>query len=159
MADDTRIDTAARLIRAPASRIFQAFASPEAMERWLPPAGMTGRMLEFDFRDGGAYRMRLTYTRPGHGRGKTSDDADEVAVRLIKLVTNRRIEQSVAFESEDPTFSGEMRVTWSLDPVEQGTLVSVRCEDIPAGISADDHKAGLESTLRNLSAFVEIAPV
>lgn len=150
-----RIDTAARLINAPASRVYQAFASPGAMERWLPPAGMTGSMLDFDFREGGSYRMRLTYNGPAHGPGKTSDDADEVAVRLIKLVRDRRIEQRVTFESGDPAFSGKMRVTWSLDPVEGGTLVSVRCEDVPPGITAADHEAGLTSTLRNLTAYVE----
>jgi uncharacterized protein YndB with AHSA1/START domain len=151
----TRIDTVSRLINAPSSTVYQAFASPGAMERWLPPAGMTGSMLHFDFREGGSYRMRLTYDGPAHGPGKTSADADEVAVKLIKLVSNRRIEQSVTFESDDPAFAGEMRITWSLDPVEDGTLVSVRCEDVPPGISAEDHEAGLASTLRNLTAFVE----
>lgn len=150
-----RIDQAAALIRASASDIYQAFATPGAMERWLPPAGMTGRMLEFDFREGGSYRMRLVYDDPAHGQGKTSQDADDVMVRFAKLVTGRGIEQVVMFDSADPAYSGEMRVSWLLEPVEQGTLVMVRAEDVPEGISAEDHEAGLSSTLRNLAAFVE----
>jgi uncharacterized protein YndB with AHSA1/START domain len=53
-----RVDAAAKLIDAPAHRLYQAFAQPGAIERWLPPEGMTGEMLEFDFREGGRYRMR-----------------------------------------------------------------------------------------------------
>lgn len=129
------------------------------MERWLPPEGTTGRMLEFDFRDGGSYRMRLSYDDPGRGQGKTSEDADEVAVRFVRLVRDRCIEQSVTFTSDDPAFAGEMRVTWSFEPVEQGTLVSVRCENVPEGIAAEDHEAGLRSSLRNLAAFAEAGTV
>lgn len=76
------------------------------METWLPPQGMTGRMVNFDFREGGAYRMRLTYNEPQHVAGKTSADADEVEVRFVKLVDGERIEQAVTFDSEDSAFSG-----------------------------------------------------
>lgn len=97
-----RIDEASRLIDASPSDIYEAFSVPGAMEQWLPPNNMTGKMLDLDFREGGFYRMRLTYKDPQKGRGKTSDEADEVEVRLIKLERGRRIEQEVAFESEDP---------------------------------------------------------
>jgi uncharacterized protein YndB with AHSA1/START domain len=150
-----RVDTASRLIRASASRVYQAFATARAMESWLPPEGMTGTMLAFAFREGGAYRMRLTYNEPQHTPGKTSEDADEVEVRFVKLVPDERIEQAVTFESDDPAFAGEMRITWALEPGPDGTLVTVRCEDVPAGIQPEDHQAGLTSTLNNLAAFVE----
>jgi uncharacterized protein YndB with AHSA1/START domain len=71
-----RVDSASRLIKAPPAAIYRAFAEPGAMERWLPPSNMVGKMLHFDFRDGGSYRMRLTYKEPGGGQGKTSDDSD-----------------------------------------------------------------------------------
>lgn len=112
-------------------------------------------MLAFTFREGGTYRMRLTYNEPQHTPGKTSEDADEVEIRFVKLVPHERIEQAVTFESDDPAFSGEMRITWILEPVRTGTLVTVRCEDVPAGIEAEDHQAGLQSTLSNLAAFAE----
>jgi uncharacterized protein YndB with AHSA1/START domain len=150
-----RIDTASRLIRASASTVYQAFATADAMVTWLPPQGMTGAMLAFTFREGGTYRMRLTHNDPQHTLGKISEDADEVEVRFVRLVPHERIEQAVTFESDDPEFSGEMRIAWILHPVQDGTLVTVRCENVPAGIQADDHQAGLKSTLSNLAAFAE----
>lgn len=150
-----RVDTASKVIRASASKIYQAFATADAMEAWLPPEGMAGTMLAFTFHEGGTYRMRLTYKERQHVPGKTSEDADEVEVRFVKLVPNERIEQAVTFESDDPTFSGEMRIAWTLEPVPEGTLVTVRCEDVPLGISPEDHQAGLSSTLSNLAAFAE----
>jgi uncharacterized protein YndB with AHSA1/START domain len=125
------------------------------MERWLPPEGMTANMLAFSFREGGAYRMRLTYDEAQPTPGKTSENADEVEVRFVKLVQNERIEQSVVFDSDDPAFSGQMRITWVLESAQDGTLVTVRCEDVPAGIRPEDHQAGLTSTLDNLAAFAE----
>jgi uncharacterized protein YndB with AHSA1/START domain len=150
-----RVDSAAIEIRAPASAIYQAFATPAAMEAWLPPRGMVGRMLAFAFREGGGYRMRLTYRDPPPAGGKTAGDADEVEVRFIRLVPNERIEQAVTFESNDPAFAGEMRITWTFAPRGGKTLVTVRCQDVPPGIRPEDHQAGLTSTLDNLAAFVE----
>lgn len=115
-------------------------------------------MLAFRFSEGGSYRMRLAYKAPQHAPGKTSEDADEVEVRFVKLVPYERIEQAVTFESDDPLFSGEMRISWILEPVDDGTRVTVRCEDVPAGISAEDYQAGLTSTLSNLASFAERGP-
>ncbi len=150
-----RVDTGSRLIRASASTIYRAFATAHAMESWLPPQGMTGRMVEFEFREGGAYRMQLIYDGPEHAPGKTSRDADEVTVRFVKLEPDERIEQAVTFESDDPAFAGEMRIVWTFEPVQDGTLVTVRCENVPPGIRPEDHQAGLTSTLNNLAAYVD----
>ena len=128
------------------------------MERWVPPKGMTASMLHFDFREGGSYRMRLTYRNPETGRGKTSDDADEVEVRFVKLINPKRLEQEVMFESDDPAFSGVMRMTWMLDEVENGTLVTVSAEDVPRGIRPEDHEGGMNSTLDKLASFLEAKP-
>src|SRR5687768_5577711 len=105
-----RVDTASKLIHASAPAIYRAFSTPGAMEAWLPPEGMTGRMLAFAFREGGFYRLRLTYDEPQHAPGKTSEDADEIEVRFVKLVPDERVEQAVTFNSDDPKFSGEMRI-------------------------------------------------
>jgi uncharacterized protein YndB with AHSA1/START domain len=150
-----RVDTASKLIHASATTVYGAFATGHALESWLPPEGMTGKMLAFTFLEGGAYRMRLTYYEPQHTPGKTSDDADEVEVRFVRLVPDERIEQTVTFESDDPAFAGEMRIIWTLEPGQHGTLVTVRCEDVPPGIRPVDHQAGLTSTLNNLAAYVE----
>jgi uncharacterized protein YndB with AHSA1/START domain len=153
----SRIDSASRLIQATPQAIYRAFAEPGAMERWLPPDDMTGAMLHFDFREGGSYRMRLTYARSDQGRGKTSEDADEVAVRLTRLEEGRRIEQQVMFESEDPSFAGVMRMIWTFQPRDDGTLVTIRAEGVPEGIRPEDHEAGLISSLEKLAGFVETA--
>lgn len=151
----TRIDSASRLISATPTAVYRAFAAPGAMEQWIPPSNMTGTMLHFDFREGGSYRMRLTYAEPQKGRGKSSEDSDEVEVRLTKLEDGQRIEQEVTFESEDPAFSGIMRMIWTFQSEEDGTLVTVRAENVPEGIRPEDHEAGLNSSLKNLAGFVE----
>ena len=150
-----RIDQASRVIHAPPSIIYQAFAEAKAMETWLPPKGMTGHMLAFDFREGGFYRMRLTYNDPRNAPGKSSEESDEVEVRFLTLVADKRIEQGVTFASDNPDFSGVMTITWTFSAAPQGTEVTVRCEDVPAGIRPEDHEAGLSSTLENLAAFTE----
>ena len=127
------------------------------MERWLPPNDMTGEMLQFDFRDGGSYRMRLTYAERDRGQGKTTADADEMLVRLTRLVPGRSVEQAVVFESEDPSFAGVMRMTWTLEAQGDRTFVTCRAEDVPEGIRADDHVAAMNLSLEQLARFVEEA--
>lgn len=149
----SRIDQASRLIRAKPASVYRAFATAQALESWLPPKGMSGKVLAFDFREGGAYRMRLTHKEPHDVPGKSSEHADDVEVRFLKLVPNERIEQAVAFDSEGPAFAGTMKITWTFKPVPQGTEVTVRCENVPEGIRPEDHAKGLGSTLENLAAF------
>ena len=154
----TRVDRAFRLIRASPSAIYQAFASADALASWLPPKGMTGKVLAFDFREGGSYRMRLSYNDKEHAAGKTSEHSDEVVVRLLKIDANRRIEQAVTFVAQSPEFAGEMRIVWSFDEADEGSNVVVSCENVPIGIRPEDHQAGLTSTLENLATFTEDAP-
>ena len=150
-----RVDRASRLVHASPADVYEAFARPGAMEQWLPPDTMTGTMVRFDFRAGGGYRMRLTYDARQDGRGKTSHDSDEVEVRFVHLEPQRRIVQEVDFESDDPSFAGTMRLTWTFVASAGGTRVTVRAENVPEGIRPEDHQAGLGSTLANLAAFTE----
>lgn len=150
-----RIDSASRRIAASPEAIYGAFAKADAVEQWLPPSNMTGKMLHFDFRSGGSYRMRLTYREPENALGKTSQGSDEVEVRLIRLEAGRRIEQEVTFESDDPAFAGLMRMGWSFKPENGATVVTVRAENVPRGIRSEDHEVGMNSSLENLAAFVE----
>jgi uncharacterized protein YndB with AHSA1/START domain len=149
-----RVDAASRWMSASPDAVYRAFSEPGAMEQWLPPDDMSGEMLDFDFREGGAYRMRLGYAEPHRGHGKTSEGADDVAVRLTRLVPGRSIEQEIVFESEDPAFAGRMRMTWSLAPDGDGTLVAVRAEDVPEGIRPDDHVAAMTASLDQLARFL-----
>jgi uncharacterized protein YndB with AHSA1/START domain len=124
------------------------------MEQWVAPNGMVASMLHFDFREGGSYRMRLTYKTLEDAQGKTSENTDEVEVRFLKLVDGRRIEQAITFESDDPEFAGVMRMTWLLESAENGTLVTIRAEDVPPEIRPEDHEIGMNSTLNNLALFL-----
>lgn len=151
----TRVDSASRLIHASPSDIYEAFAQPGSMEQWLPPGNMSGTMLHFDFRTGGSYRMRLTYEDPHEGRGKTSDDSDEVQVQLVSVEPGERIVQEINFDSDDPLFAGTMRMIWTFERSDGGTRVMVRAENVPGGIRPEDHQAGLDSSLANLAQFTE----
>jgi uncharacterized protein YndB with AHSA1/START domain len=88
----SRVDAASRLIEAAPVAIYRAFVDPAALVQWLPPRGMTGRIEIFDPREGGEYRLVLTYERRDESaRGKTTDDADVVRGRFLELVPNERI--------------------------------------------------------------------
>jgi uncharacterized protein YndB with AHSA1/START domain len=149
-----RIDSASRLIQAPRDVVYRAFSEPGAMEQWIPPDGMHATMIHFEFREGGSYRMRLTYPEAQYGQGKTSADTDEIKVRLTRIDEGQRIDQEIRFESDDPAFQGVMRMIWSFQQEGSGTLVTIRAEQVPDGISPEDHEAAMSSTLSNLATFV-----
>jgi hypothetical protein len=89
------------------------------------------------------------------GSGKTTHDSDIVEARFVEILPHERIVQ-VGFVSDEPTFAGTMTMTWELSAQSSGTRVRVRADDVPPGISPEDHAAGLESSLANLAAFVEV---
>lgn len=151
----TRTDTASRTVTASPDRVYAALVDPEAMLQWLPPSGMAARFERFDARPGGGYRMVLTYANAAGSPGKATADSDVVDVRFIELVPAVRIVQAVDFESDDPAFAGTMMMTWELVVTDDGTRVEIRADDVPDGISADDHAAGLASSLANLAAYVD----
>jgi uncharacterized protein YndB with AHSA1/START domain len=151
----TRTDTASRVIPAAPARVYAALVDPEALTAWLPPEGMSGRFERFDARAGGSYRLRLTYADASTRRGKASADADVVEARFVDIVPGVRIVQAVEFVSDDPAYAGTMTMTWEVTAVDGGTRVDIRADDVPAGISAEDHAAGLASSLANLARYVE----
>ena len=87
--------------------------------------------------------------------GKTSDDSDEVQAQVVNLEPGQRVVQEINFESDDPSFAGTMRMTWTFEPSDDGTCVTVCAENVPEGIRPEDHQAGLNSTLSNLARFTE----
>jgi uncharacterized protein YndB with AHSA1/START domain len=156
MTSPGRTDKASRLIAASPSAIYRALLDPVSLMAWLPPKGMCGRALLFEPWDGGRYRIELRYesAAPPGGKGKTGARSDISAGRFLALEPGRRVVQSVGFETQDPQYAGEMIVTWSLEPAPGGTLVVVTAENVPGGISAADHEAGLASSLGNLARFL-----
>lgn len=98
--------------------------------------------------------MRLTYPRARRSSGKSAAGHDEVEARFVRLQAGKRIEQDVVFESADPAFSGVMRMIWTFQPELAGTRVTIRAENAPAGIRAEDDQAGMNASLAKLDRFL-----
>jgi uncharacterized protein YndB with AHSA1/START domain len=150
----TRSDNASRVVDAGPEEVFAALVDEASLVQWLPPGGMTGRFERFDPRPGGSYRLVLEYG-DARGGGKTSQDADIVEARFLEVVPGVRIVQAVDFVSDDPAFKGTMTMTWELSREQSGTRVEIRADDVPRGITQEDHVAGMASSLANLAAFLE----
>jgi uncharacterized protein YndB with AHSA1/START domain len=159
-AKPERIDTAARTIAATPEAIYRAWVDPDALARWLPPKGMACRIDDFDPRQGGAFRMVLSYLDLADGHhGKSGEGEDAVEGRFIALEPGRRIVQDIVFRSQDPAFAGTMRMTWDFAPTDAGAEVTITAKNVPSGITPEDHAAGLAASLENLAAFVELRPM
>lgn len=150
-----RTDTAARVIAAPPEQVYAAMVDPEALSKWLPPNGMTGSFERFDPRPGGSYRLVLTYTNPSSQQGKATANSDVVEARFVDLDPGTRIVQEVDFESDDPAFAGTMTMTWRITGTDGGSRVEITADDVPDGISAEDHATGLASSLANLAYHLD----
>lgn len=151
----SRTDLASLLIHADREAVFAALTDRDALMAWLPPKGMRGRFERFDLRDGGSYRLVLAYDDASGAPGKTDAESDVAEVRIARVVPGEVVEQLVDFESGDPAFRGTMRMTWSVRPTEDGTVVEFAARDVPSGIRARDHAEGLTSSLANLAAYLE----
>ncbi len=152
---EERIDRGERIVAAPVDKVYRAMTDPGALEAWLPPEGMTGRIERFELRPGGGFRMVLTYLDAPAGIGKSTESTDVTEVGFVELVLDERIVQRVDFASDDPDFSGTMTMTWRLEAVPEGTRVVIEATGVPRGISPEDHASGLASSLANLAAHVE----
>jgi uncharacterized protein YndB with AHSA1/START domain len=150
-----RTDAASRVIAAPPAHVFAALLDRDALMAWLPPKGMTARFERFDPRPGGSYRLVLTYADASGALGKATPESDVIEARYIDIVPDLRVVQAVDFVSDDPAFAGTMTMTWEVSAVEAGTRVDIVAADVPDGISAEDHAAGLASSLANLAEHLE----
>jgi uncharacterized protein YndB with AHSA1/START domain len=145
-----------RIIKAPREVVYRACLDPDAVAAWRAPENMKGRAYVFDAREGGTFRMSLTYQDPQHlPGGKTSDDTDTFHGKFVELVPYERIVEVIEFESQDPRFAGEMRITTSFTDTDEGTEITVLCQDIPAGIRLEDNEMGSKQSLQKLAALIE----
>lgn len=145
-----------RVIKASREAVYNAFVDPEYVVRWLAPDNMRAEVHAFDAREGGLFRMSLTYIDPAQSPGgKTTQDKDTFKGRFAELVPNEKVMEIIEFESEDPRFAGEMIMTVSLADVKEGTEVTLLFEDIPAGIRPEDNDEGSRQSLRKLAALLE----
>ena len=133
-----------RVLRAPAERIYRAFLDADAMCKWLPPHGFTGRVLSLDARVGGSYRMQFTNLSSGgtHAFGG----------EYVELVPGERIVHTDRFD--DPNLPGEMKVTVSLKAVSVGTEVNIEQEGVPDIIPTEACYLGWQDSLDKLVKLV-----
>ena len=143
-----------RHIRAPRARVYAVLLDPVAVQQWMVPDGMTNEVHEFDAREGGAFRISLTYDEPTRS-GKTSAHTDTHHGRFVRLVPEIEVVQLVEFETDDPELRGEMTISYTLTDVGDGTDVVSIHEGIPAGVSPADNELGTTMALDKLARLAE----
>jgi uncharacterized protein YndB with AHSA1/START domain len=148
--------TVSRIIKAPRHAVYRACLDPDVLAKWRVPDTMTARVHVFEAREGGTYRMSLTYKDPKQSLGgKTSDDTDTFQGRFVELVPEEKIVEAIAFESRDAGFAGEMKMTTRLTDAADGTEVTILCEGLPPGIRPEDNETGTRQSLQKLAGLLE----
>jgi uncharacterized protein YndB with AHSA1/START domain len=143
-----------RHIRAPRERVYRALLDPASVQQWMVPDQMTSHVHSFEARQGGEFRISLTYDRPG-AAGKTNAQTDTFHGRFVKLVPHTEVVQTVEFETSDPTMQGEMTITYTLADAGGGTELVGRHEDLPPGVAPTDNEAGWSMSIDKLARLVE----
>lgn len=143
-----------RRINAPRASVYRALIDANAVAKWKVPAAMTCQVHEFEGREGGKFRISLTYDAP-IGTGKTSAHADTYHGRFVKLVPNEQVVEAMEFETDDPALRGEMIVTTTLRDTDGGTELSAVHDRLPPGLSAADNEVGWREALARLAALIE----
>ena len=134
-----------RVLRAPAERIYRAFLDPNAMVKWLPPHGFTGKVHQLDARVGGGYKMSFT--------NFTTGNSHSFGGEFLELVPNERVRHTDRFD--DPNLPGTMQTTISLKKVLVGTEVTVVQEGVPEAIPPEMCYLGWQESLTLLAQLVE----
>jgi uncharacterized protein YndB with AHSA1/START domain len=143
-----------RHINAPRALVYATLLDPDSVAEWKVPNGMTCQIHEFDPREGGAFRISLTYDAPT-GTGKTTSHTDTYHGRFVKLIPNEQVVEVDEFETTNPDMSGEMTVTITLADADGGTELVAMHEGVPPGVSPDDNEYGWRMSLAKLAALVE----
>ncbi|AHX15163.1 polyketide cyclase [Dyella jiangningensis] len=134
-----------RVLRTTPEKIFRAFTDVDAMARWLPPNGFTGKVHEMDAKVGGSYRMSFTNFSTGHSHA--------FGGTYRELVPGERIRYTATFD--DPNLPGDMQTTVTLRKVSCGTEIHVVQEGIPEVIPVEGCYLGWQESLLHLAALVE----
>jgi uncharacterized protein YndB with AHSA1/START domain len=144
-----------RHINAPREMVYRAFLDARDVATWMVPDGMTSEVHEFEAREGGFFRISLTYDAPTN-TGKTNARTDTYHGRFVQLVPNERVVEVVEFEAVDPGMRGEMTITIALsDAPGGGTDLIATHDDLPPALSPADNELGWSISLGKLAALVE----
>jgi len=134
-----------RVLRAPPERVYKAFLDADAMAKWLPPNGFTGKVHQIDARVGGGYKMSFTNFSSGRSHS--------FGGKYLELVPPERIRYSDKFD--DPNLPGEMQATITFTKVSCGTELNIVQEGVPAVIPAEACYLGWQESLTLLAKLVE----
>lgn len=134
-----------RIVHAPAERLYRAFLDADAMAKWLPPNGFTGKVHQMDGRVGGSWKMSFTNFTSGHSHSFGGD--------YLELKPNEHLCYTSRFD--DPNLPGDMRTTVSLRQTPFGTELKVVQENIPGAIPVEACFAGWQQSLALLTLLVE----
>ena len=134
-----------RVLRAPPDRVYRAFLDPDAMVKWLPPYGFTGKVHHADAKVGGTYKMSFA--------NFTTGKSHAFGGRYLEMKPNELIRYTDKFD--DPNLPGEMQTTVTLTPVSVGTEMHVVQEGIPEVIPAEACYLGWQESLVLLGKLVE----
>jgi uncharacterized protein YndB with AHSA1/START domain len=141
-------------LNAPPAKVYDALVNPVAVQHWMVPTGMTSHVHAFEAREGGTFRISLTYDQPTT-TGKTTSQTDTHHGRFLTLIQNQRVVELVEFESADPDMRGEMTITFTLVAAGDGTELEAVHDGLPPGVSLADNELGWRSSLAKLAALVE----
>ena len=134
-----------RVLRASPERVYRAFLDPDAMAKWLPPHGFTGKVHHMDARAGGGYRM--SFTNFSTGKSHTFGG------KFIELTPHEQIRYTDQFD--DPSMPGEIQVTISLHTIACGTELTIIQEGLPSAIPVEFCYLGWQESLSQLAHLVE----
>ncbi len=134
--------------------MFRALLDADAVAKWRAPVGMTAKIHEFDPREGGRFRVSLTYDAPTD-RGKTTAQTDTYHGYFACVVPDEKIVEVIEFETDKPELQGEITVTTTLADKPGGTEISVTYQGLPSAISEHDNATGTRMALDNLADLVE----
>ncbi|HKZ78676.1 MAG TPA: SRPBCC family protein [Pyrinomonadaceae bacterium] len=141
-------------INAPRAAVYRALLDPRMVAKWKVPDGMTAHLHAFDAREGGTFRISLTYDT-STGIGKTDPHTDTYHGRFVKLVPNEQVVEVDEFETADPALQGEMTSSITLADADGGTDLSAVHDRLPPGLSPADNETGWQMALAKLKALVE----
>ena len=134
-----------RVVRATPEKIYKAFLDPDAMAKWLPPNGFTGKVHQMDAKVGGTHKMSFT--------NFTTGNSHSFGGKYLELTPHERIVYTDKFD--DPNLPGEMQTTITLTEVSFGTDLNIVQEGVPGVIPAEACYLGWQESLAQLAKLVE----
>lgn len=149
-----RIDSASRIIMASARTLFRTFHDPETFKYWRTPDGTMGGLTVLQPQIGGAWC--LTILHPDRAEiGGVPSGIETITGRFIDMLPDAQVVEEINYVSEDPAYAGVMTLTTSLEPMKDGTKVTLRAVGMPPVLAQDSHRAALSAALHRLARLTE----